>query len=156
MKTINSLFGFFFLGTMLTVQAQEVQAEAEINSRNGSDKLSYYHKRGAEDAQYELRFEAKTKSEEKAFWKEQKAYEKELKERDRKAYRAYIASKKDVYTEHYDHCDAHCHHDDYFYTHARFYYYQYNQPAYYQRTPSTSTRINTQIGVRTPSVRLGL
>lgn len=156
MKTIKILFGFLFLGTIATVQAQEAKAEGEIIRSNGSDKFSYYQKRGTEDAQYELRFEAKTKAEEKAFWKEQKAYEKELKERDRKAYRAYIASKKDVYSEHYYHCDRHCHHDDYFYTHARFYYYQYNQPTYYQRTPASGARINTQIGVRTPSVRLGL
>lgn len=151
MKTILAIF---LLGTMATTYAQEARVESKVNVGNSSDKLSYYQKRGAEDAKFELTFTAKTKAEEKAFWKEQKAYEKELKERDRKAYRAYIASKKEVYVEHYNHCDANCHHDDYFYSHAGFYYYQYDQPNY-QRTPS-STSINTQIGVRTPSVRLGL
>lgn len=156
MKTIKTVFALLFLGTMTITYAQEARVESRVSVSNSSDKLSYYQKRGAEDAKFELTFTAKTKAEEKAFWKEQKAYEKELKERDRKAYRAYIASKKDVYSEHYYHCDRHCHHDDYFYTHARFYYYQYNQPTYYQRTPTSGARINTQIGVRTPSVRLGL
>jgi len=155
MKTIKTVLVLLFLGTITTVQAQEARVESKVNMGNSSDKLSYYQKRGAEDAKYELSFEAKTKDEEQAFWKEQKAYEKELKKNDRKAYRAYIDSKKDAYAEHYYHCDGHCHHDDYFYNQAGFYYYQYNQPTYYQRTPS-STTINTQIGVRTPSVRLGL
>jgi len=151
MKTIIALI---LLGTIATTQAQNVSVQSETNISTSSNKIAYYQQRGAEDAKFELAFVAKTKAEEKAFWKEQKAYEKELKERNRKAYRAYIASKKDVYTEHYYHCDGNCHHNDSFYTYAEFYYYQYNQPNY-QRTPSR-TSVNTQIGVRTPSVRLGL
>ncbi|WP_231129593.1 hypothetical protein [Flavobacterium sufflavum] len=151
---MRTILAIFLLGTMAITYAQEASVESRASVGKTPDKITYYQQRGAEDAKYELSFEAKTKAEEKAFWKEQKAYEKELKERDRKAYRAYIASKKEVYVEHYNHCDAHCHHDDYFYSHAGFYYYQYDQPNY-QRTPS-STSINTQIGVRTPSVRLGL
>lgn len=147
MKTIKTILALFFLGTIGTVQAQENNVQAET-------KITYYQQRGAEDAKFELAFTAKTKAEEKAFWKEQKAYEKELKERNRKAYRAYIASKKDVYASHHYSCDTHCHHSDAFYSHARFYYYQYNQPNY-QRSPS-NTSVKTQIGVRAPSVRLGL
>ncbi|MES2240104.1 MAG: hypothetical protein V4497_07575 [Bacteroidota bacterium] len=155
---IKTIVTLLFLGTIATSYGQQSRVESEISISNSPDKISYYQKRGVEDAKYELSFEAKTKAEEKAFWKDQKAYEKELKEKNRKAYRAYMASKKEAYTEHYYHCDAHCHHDDYFYSNAGFYYYGYNQrndQRYNQRTPS-STSVNTQIGVRTPSVRLGL
>lgn len=154
MKTIKTIAALCFLGAITTLQAQQSSVKSETNIK----AISYYQQRGAEDARFEMAFEAKTKDEQKAFWKEQKAYEKELKERNRKAYRAYIASKKEVYVEHYSHCDAHCHHDDYFYNHAGFYYYQYDRPNY-QRTPGR-TSVNTQIGVGVPavrsSVRLGL
>ena len=154
MKTIKTLFALLFLGTMATVQAQGSSVQAETNVNAHSNATTYYQQRGAEDANYELTFKAKTKAEEKAFWKEQKTYEKELKERNRRAYQAYVAGKQDVYTAHYYHCDAHCHHNDSFYSHAGFYYYEYDQ-RHYQRTPS-NTSVNTQIGVRAPSVRLGL
>jgi hypothetical protein len=155
MKTFKTIVALLFLGILTTTYGQQVRAESEISSGNSPDRISYYQKRGAEDAKYELSFEATTKAEEQAFWDDQKAYEKELKKKNSKAYRAYIASKKEAYTEHYYHCDAHCHHDDYFYSHARFYYYQYDRPAYYQRTPSSSTSVNTRVGVGIPSVRLG-
>lgn len=154
MKTIKTLFALLFLAAMTTSQAQEASVQNKTNVDAHSNAITYYQQRGAEDAKFELAFTAKTKDEEKAFWKEQKAYEKELKERNKKAYRVYIASKKDVYTTHHYSCDAHCHHSDAFYSHAGFYYYQYDQPNY-QRAPS-NTSVNTQIGVRTPSVRLGL
>ncbi|MFV5686135.1 hypothetical protein ACM55I_11880 [Flavobacterium sp. GB2R13] len=154
MKTIKTLFAILFLGTIATVQAQETRVESESSINSNPDKITYYQQRGSQDANYELTFKAKTKAEEKAFWKEQKAYEKDLRKKNRKAYQAYIASKQDVYTTHYSHCDAHCHHSDSFYGHAGFYYYEYDQRNY-QRTPS-NTSVNTQIGVRAPSIRLGL
>lgn len=154
MKTIKILLTLFFLGTVTHLQAQQTALKAEANVNAYAEKMSYYEKRGAEDAQFELTFVAKTKAEEKAFWKEQKAYEKQLKAKNRKAYRAYIASKKEVYAEHYNHCDAHCHHDAGFYTYAGYYYYGYDNPRY-QRSYAPSS-VNTRISVGTPSLRLGL
>jgi hypothetical protein len=154
MKTIKVLLVLFFLGAIATVNAQETSVESETSINTNADKTTYYQQRGSEDANYELTFKAKTKAEERAFWKEQKEYEKDLKKKNRKAYQVYIASKQDVYTTHHSHCDAHCHHSDSFYGHARFYYYEYDQRNY-QRAPS-NTSVNTQIGVRAPSVRLGL
>lgn len=153
MKTILSILTFVLLSS-LNINAQEMSMKSETNIKTSTDKMSYYQKRGAEDAQYELGFTAKTKAEEKAFWKEQKEYEKALKQKDRKAYRAYMASKKESYTEHYYHCDGHCHHDPMFYTYAGYYYYGYERP-YYQRSYSPNT-VNTRISVGTPSLRLGL
>ena len=144
------LLVLFFLGAIATVNAQK--AEASINTN--IDKITYYQQRGSEDANYELTFKAKTKAEEKAFWKELEEYEKDLKKKNRKAFRAYVASKQDVYTTHHSICDAHCHHSDSFYGHAGFYYYEYDQRNY-QRAPSNIS-VNTQIGMRAPIVRLGL
>ncbi|MDI5895514.1 hypothetical protein [Flavobacterium algoritolerans] len=154
MKAIKYLMILLFSGTIVTVQAQEGNVKSETNINVNSDQITYYQQRGSEDANYELTFKAKTKVEEKAFWKEQKEYEKDLKKKNRKAYRAYIASKQDVYTMHHSYCDIHCHHSDSFYGHARFYYYEYDQRNY-QRRPS-NTSVNAQIGVRAPSLRLGL
>ena len=133
----------------LTIQAQD----AQIENKTTIDKKSYYEKRALEDAQYEQQFTAKTKAEEKAFWKAQKTYEKDLKRKDKKAYKAYLKGKEDAYAEHYQHCDHHCHHSDHYYSHASFYYYRYDTN--YRRQPQPST-INTQIRVNTPGVSLGL
>ncbi|MFV5698442.1 hypothetical protein ACM55H_08745 [Flavobacterium sp. ZT3R17] len=154
MKTIKALFAVLFLGTIATVQAQDARVESETRINTNSDKIAYYQQRGAADAKFEIAFEAKSKAEEKAFWKEQKAYEKALKKKNRTAYHAYFAGKRDAYKTHHSHCDAHCHHSDSFYGYAGFYYYEYDQRNY-QRAPS-NTSVNTQIGVRAPSVRLGL
>ncbi|MFV8357159.1 hypothetical protein ACNQGB_13345 [Flavobacterium sp. XS1P32] len=154
MKTIKSLLILLFLGIIATAHAQEASVKSETNINVNTDKITYYQQRGREDATYELTFTAQTKAEEKAFWKEQKEYEKELKKKNRKAYQAYIASKEDVYTTHHSHCDSHCQHSDAFYGHAGFYYYEYDQKNY-QRRPST-TSVRTQIGVRAHSLRLGL
>ncbi|MDW5287690.1 hypothetical protein [Formosa sp. PL04] len=133
----------------LTIQAQDAQIENKTNI----DKKSYYEKRALEDAQYEQQFTTKTKAEEKAFWKAQKTYKKDLKRKDKKAYKAYLKGKKDAYVKHYQHCDNHCQHSDHYYSHASFYYYRYDTN--YRRQPQPST-INTQIHVNTPGVSLGL
>lgn len=154
MRTIPSIIAIVFLGT-ISLNAQEAKVKSESSINVNADKMSYYEKRGAEDAQYELALVSKTKAEEEAFWKEQKDYEKFLKQKDRKAYRAYMASKKESYSKHYYHCDGHCHHDPMFYTYASYYYYGYEQPYYYQRNYRPAT-VNTRISVGTPSLRLGL
>ena len=110
-------------------------------------KSSYYKKRAIEDAKFEQDFKAKTKKEEKQFWKDQKAYEKDLKKRDKEAYNAYMQGKRDAYKEHQNHCTHHCNHGFYYHNHAT-YYYHYE----YRRQPRRST--NIRIG--TPRVRIGL
>jgi hypothetical protein len=42
-------------------------------------------------------------------------------------------------------CDSHCHHSEYWYQHAGYYYYEYREPRYENR--ASRTTVNTQIGV---------
>jgi hypothetical protein len=95
--------------------------------------MSYYQRRGLEDAQHEQELEVKSKAEEHTFWEEQKQYEKELKKNDRRAHRAYLQGKKRGYAAHQYHCDSHCHHSEYWYQHAGYYYYEYREPRYENR-----------------------
>lgn len=150
MRIFKTLVFILTISFSFIMQAQK----AEANNEASIDKKSYYEKRAAEDAKYEQQFFAENKDEEEAFWEDQKAYETELKKKDRKAHRAYIQGKKDAYAEHYEHCNHHCHHSNYYYHHASFYYYRYDN-YYYRRSPQRST-INTRVNVRIPSVRLGL
>ena len=150
MKFYKSLVFIFTIGLSFTLHAQE----HENSEHSKIDKTSYYQKRAIEDAKFEQQFSAESKVEEESFWEDQKAYEKNLKEEDRKAYKAYMKGKKDAYASHYGHCNHHCHHSDYYYHHASFYYYRYDR-YYNERYPRRNT-VHTRIGVNTPKVSLGL
>jgi len=153
MKTIQSLFLVFALSIFSTIQAQStnVNAKTQVELKQS---YTYYQQRAIEDARYEQEFKASSSKEERAFWKEQKAYEKNLKSKDRRAYKVYIEAKNDAYANHYHNCNGSCYHSDYYYQHAGYYYYEYRQPRY--SNTSTRATINTNIGVSTPRVRLGL
>jgi hypothetical protein len=73
----------------------------------------------------------KVKAEEHTFWEEQK-YEKELKKNDRRAHQR-IFKVKEGYAAHHNYCDSHCHHSEYWYQHAGYYYYEYREPRYENR-----------------------
>ncbi|SFW15441.1 hypothetical protein [Cellulophaga fucicola] len=144
MKKLHFLLPAFIIVMSFTVTAQEKKTTEK-------EKLSYYEQRAKEDAAYEQSTEVVTEGEEE-FWEEQKAYEKDLKKRDRKAYRAYMKGKRDAYAEHAEHCDSHCHHSNYYHSHATF-YYSYNN---YRREPRRSTVVRTNVGIGIPKVRIGL
>ncbi|WNH08014.1 hypothetical protein [Thalassobellus suaedae] len=150
MKSLKKLMLVIIIGTSITLYSQET----EVSNEKLVDKKSYYQKRATEDAKYEQQFNAETKADEEVFWKDQKAYEDNLKRKDRKAYRAYMKGKKDAYANHYDHCNNHCHHSDYYYHHASFYYYRYNG-YYYESDPRRKT-ISTRARVSTPNIKVGL
>ena len=151
MRTIKNLTFILFLGFSIATTAQETdKAEEKV-----FDKESYYKTRALEDAKYEQQFKAETKAEEETFWDDQKAYEEDLKRKDKRAYKAYMRGKKDAYKSHYAHCDNHCHHSDHYYHHASFYYYRYDG-YYYDRYPSRRNSINVRTRVSTPRVSLGL
>lgn len=152
MKTIQTLFLVFAFGLITNIQAQptKVEYKSQVAVLQNS---SYYQQRAIEDARHEQAFRASSKKEERAFWKEQKEYEKNLKSQNSRSYSVYIEAKNDAYAAHYQDCNGTCHHSDYYYQHAGYYYYEYRQPRY---NTATRTTINTHIGVSTPSVRLGL
>lgn len=135
----------------MQAQATKVEYEGQVAVRQNS---SYYQTRAREDAQQEQQFQANSKKEERTFWKEQKEYEKNLKSDDRRAYRLYIEAKNDAYASHYHNCDGTCHHSDYYYQNAGYYYYEYRQPRY--NATNMRTTITTNVGISTPTVRLGL
>lgn len=151
MKLIKTLGFILVIGTSIITNAQD----SKDSDQKIIDKESYYQKRASEDAQFEQQFKAETKTEEEAFWKEQKDYERNLKQEDRKAHRAYMKGKKDAYASHYEHCDNHCHHSENYYHHATFYYYRYDG-YYYDRYPRNRSTISTNVRVSTPRVSLGL
>lgn len=156
MKPFKLIVLLIALGGSSITHAQKAEAEmsneAKVSNQVKADNMSYYHQRGIEDAKHEQQFKAETEDEEIAFWENQKKYEKQLKAKDRKAYRAYMRGKRDAYANHYEHCDAHCHHSDHFYHNATFYYYGYNR---YESYPH-SNGITTRVGISTPNVSLDL
>ena len=117
------------------------------------NKSSYYENRAREDAAFEQRFKAESAEEENEFWEEQQAYEKNLKKRDRKAYRAYMRGKRAAYREHIQYCNAHCHHSAFYYEHASFYYHGYY--GYGRRYPA-SHGVRARVRLGTPAIRIGL
>lgn len=151
MKSAKTLIAVITISFSCILNAQD----SKVETQNSIDKKSYYQKRAEEDAKFEQQFSAKTKAEEETFWNEQKNYENELKQNDKKAYKAYMKGKRDAYASHYNECNHHCHHNDYYYHHASFYHYRYNED-YYRRYPSNRSTISTNVRVQTPSVRLGL
>ena len=153
MKTIKAIVFILFFTFLTNLNAQEAKVNANTQVAI-NDNASYYQQRGMEDARYELQFEAKNKAEEREFWSEQKKYETNLKKKNRVAYKVYIESKRNSYAAHYDHCNDHCHHSEYWYQHAGYYYSEYREPRYESSMPAT--RVNTQVGVGLPRVQLGI
>ncbi|MBC3757626.1 hypothetical protein H7U19_04380 [Hyunsoonleella sp. SJ7] len=151
MKLFKTAICILIISLSFTINAQEVSKEKE----ESLDKTSYYEKRAKEDAKFEQEFKAETEAEAEEFWEEQEAYEKELKKRDRKAYRAYMKGKRDAYAEHYEYCNHHCHHGDHYYHHASFYYYRYDR-YYYDRYPRPRNTVSTNVRANVPRVRVGI
>lgn len=136
------LFGILMI-TGANVFAQE----------SNQDKQSYYEQRAKEDAAYEQSLASKEIDDEETFWEDQKTYEKDLKKRDKKAYKAYMKGKRDAYKEHQSHCNNHCHHSDYYHHYTTVYYYDsrynHNHPHYYRG-------VNARVSVGIPSAGVGL
>lgn len=143
MKYVGLCTALFLSVSFTSLIAQEEELSNE-------DQLSYYEKRAMEDAEYEQSLTMANEEDEADFWNDQKQYEKDLKKRDRKAYKAYMKGKQDAYAEHARYCDNHCHHSGQYHYHASFYYSHYR----YDHPPRRSVRTGVRIG--TPSVRLGI
>jgi len=145
MKTLKLIF------TVVIFLSASFIFSQEAKEPSGKEKNDYYQKRAKEDAKFEQNFKGE-KSEERKFCRAQKAYEKDLEQKDEIAYNAYMQGKKDAYSEHHEHCTNHCNHGYYYQSHARFYYYGSYR---YERRPNRRSS-GTSIRVRTPSIRLGV
>ncbi|HMB99537.1 MAG TPA: hypothetical protein VKN14_00715 [Flavobacteriaceae bacterium] len=150
MKTIKIVIFIIAISISFLAQAQDF----ETSNKTQIDKQSYYKQRAEEDAKFEQQFNAETETDEKAFWKEQKNYERNLKRKDKKAYKAYMKGKRDAYASHYNHCNNHCHHSDYYYHHASFYYYRYD--GYYHKRYPRRSLIKTRVSIGSPRVGIGI
>lgn len=107
---------------------------------------TYYETRAREDAAYEMALQEDAEDEED-FWASQEAYEKALKKRDKKAYRAYMRGKREAYREHASRCGSHCHHGHHFEYRATYYYSDY------YRRPARSGGIGVRVA--SPRIRIG-
>ncbi|MET6991197.1 hypothetical protein [Sediminicola arcticus] len=144
MKQIQTLMALgLFIGSF--------SAFAQNEEGNEEQKLSYYEQRAQQDATYEQELRTENEEEAEEFWEDQQAYEKDLKKRDKRAYKAYMKGKRDTYQEHACHCN-HDHHSAHFYYYADYYY---SSPRYYRSSPRRST-ISTGVRVGAPRVRLGI
>ncbi|MCM4166407.1 hypothetical protein KCTC52924_03340 [Arenibacter antarcticus] len=139
--------------TLVSLLFISVGAIAQAEKANKIENRSYYEQRAIEDAKYE-QTQQLDKDAEEDFWEDQKEYDRKLKKRDKKAYKAYLKGKRDAYSEHRQHCDSHCHHSQHYHSYASFYYY--NNAHYGNHRPHNRTTIRTGVGVRMPSVRIGL
>ena len=150
MKTFKIVIFILAISMSFLAKAQD----SEVSNETKLDKQDYYKQRAEEDAKFEQQFSAETEKDEETFWKEQKDYERNLKRKDKKAYKAYMKGKKDAYASHYNHCNNHCHHSDHYYHHASFYYYRYDGYNY-ERYPRRS-HINTRVNIGSPRVGIGI
>ena len=142
---------FGFLIALLAFTSTTHLFAQEEKDTTEQDKLSYYEQRAKEDAKYEQSLALENENDEEDFWDDQKQYEKDLKKRDKEAYKAYMKGKRDAYAEHERHCSHRCYHSDQYYHHASF-YYSYHDYHY----PSRRSSIRTGIHVGTPSLRVGI
>lgn len=146
MKRINFVVIFGFLLVTSALNAQKNKEEVQK-----VDKQTYYEQRAREDAVYEQSLQASELEDEEDFWESQQVYEKNLKKRDRKAYRAYMKGKRTAYAEHAEHCDHHHHHSVHFYYYAGHYYSSPRYSSYrsYYYNPGTRVSVHAPaIGVR--------
>ncbi|MBT8238276.1 MAG: hypothetical protein HKP38_01045 [Croceitalea sp.] len=127
--------------------------KAQEEPKQQEDKSSYYEQRAKQDAEYEQSLALDKEADEADFWADQKQYEKDLKARDKKAYKAYMKGKRDAYAEHEAHCGDHCGHSDYYHHHAHFYYTYHSN---YYRSPSRRATLGTRVKIGTPNLRVGL
>ncbi len=124
---------------------------AQNDESTNIDSKTYYKQRALDDAKYEQNLMVASKEEEQEFWEDQKRYEKKLKQRNKKAYRAYMKGKREAYQEHYEHCSSHCHHSQHYYNHATYYYYRYDRRNYYR---SSNSGVRARIVI--PGVSVGI
>ncbi|WP_108424019.1 hypothetical protein [Flagellimonas amoyensis] len=141
----------FFIMILALTFSTAMAAQENGTPETEQDRDSYYEQRAKEDAEYEQGLAMRNEEDEKDFWKDQDKYEKDLRKRDKKAYKAYMKGKRDAYAEHAAHCDSQCHHSGHYHRQAQI-YYTYHEYHY----PRRSTVVQTGVRVATPRVGLSI
>ncbi|MBC2838503.1 hypothetical protein [Robiginitalea sp. SC105] len=83
--------------------------------------LDFFVRQAKTDALYEQRMHVQGTAEELDFWKDQRAFERQLYAQNLPAYKTYIQAKRDYYASHQMLCSAECGHGDYYFLQASYY-----------------------------------
>ena len=86
-----------------------------------SEGLSFYFRQGQRDATLELGLVFSSEQDELDYWKDQRAYERELYKQNVRQYTAYLLAKQTIYASHSNQSSDSCEHGDYFHLRASFY-----------------------------------
>jgi biopolymer transport protein ExbD len=100
MKTFKAalILLIFLFAPHMKAQQSRASDQAELETKNN---MSYYQRRGLEDAQHEQELEVKAKNRGTYVLGRTKKIRKELKKNDRRAHRAYLQGKKRVMHHNY-------------------------------------------------------
>ncbi len=85
------------------------------------DAHRFFASQAQSDGLFEQQVTFTSEKDEWDFWKDQRAYERQLYKKDVSFYVAYILSKRNVYAAHQPICGDRCQHGDYFYIQSAFY-----------------------------------
>jgi hypothetical protein len=105
-------FGYVFVLVIFTTNSVFAQNH-KVDSKK--QRISFFMERAQQDAKYEQTLVTGNKEDELDIWKDQKRFEKDLKDWDWASYDAYMFAKKNAYLKHDEVCEDHCNHTDYYF-----------------------------------------
>jgi len=89
---------------------------------------AFFEQRALADATYEQKASWHSEEDELDYWKDQRNFERELKQKDFLGYQIYISNKREAYAAHQAVCGRQSQHGDYYLLQAAF-YAQFASPA---------------------------
>lgn len=103
------------------VKSGDHSAIQSQDGRPSLNDLSFYFRQGQNDATLEQSLVFSSEQDELDYWKDQRAYEQALQERNKREFTAYILAKQLVYSAHDHSSTKACEHGDYFHLRASYY-----------------------------------
>ena len=140
MKTIGHT-GFTLITLLLCLPAMMYSQEGDKPSKN----LRFFTEMAVEDANYEQNIQLNYTEDEIDFWNDQRNFERALKKQSYTNYKAYIATKSEVYSKHGNSHKIDCKHSDSYYLQAAF-YAQTNPKDFMISTNSAPVNVTAQTG----------
>ncbi|SFR34571.1 hypothetical protein SAMN04490243_0852 [Robiginitalea myxolifaciens] len=107
--------------TPATGKAVGQSAHQAQDSRTSLNHLSFYFRQGQNDATLEQTLVFSSEQDELDYWKDQRAYERALLDKDIQEFTTYILAKQLVYSAHKHSSTKACAHGDYFHLRASYY-----------------------------------